>query len=497
MNDVKCNMRSRMQKNKKKTCRIIIGFLILLPYYILAQPASTSNRQTPNLAYRWGDIAITCTAHDTEKFRPRPTVTSRYLGLIWTAVFDAWSRYDAKAIPLYLGNVNRRPRQEQTLHNKEIAISYAAYRTMMEYYRDDSVLLRSNMRQLGFDPDNGTLDATTAVGIGNLAAKTIIEYRYADGSNQQGLMSGSDSKPYSDYTGYHPVNSADTLRDLKHWQPKYFSDGKGGKFVPSCLTPHWGNVKPLLLDSACQFRSQPPPAIGSEALANEIKEVVNLQANLTNEQKALIEFMRDGPQSVQQAGHWFLFAQQVSVRDHHQLDEDVKMFFAVEAAAMDGFIACWDTKMHYDFARPYSLVHDFFKDQTIKGWGGPEKGMIDMRGQDWRPYSPETFLCPPFPSYISGHSTISGACAEILRLFTGSDQFGINVIRKPGEFTEPEHVGAPVTLHFATFTETADRAGMSRVLGGYHIQSENREGLRLGRSIAALVWKKYLYHIGE
>ena len=101
------------------------------------------------------------------------------------------------------------------------------------------------------------------------------------------------------------------------------------------------------------------------------------------------------------------------------------MFFAVEAAAMDGFIACWDTKMHYDFARPYTLVHDYFKDQTIKGWGGPEKGMIDMQGQDWRPYSPETFLCPPFPSYVSGHSTISGACAEILRLFTGSDQFGI------------------------------------------------------------------------
>ena len=105
------------------------------------------------------------------------------------------------------------------------------------------------------------------------------------------------------------------MRDLKHWQPKYFSDGKGGKFAPACLTPQWGKVKPLLLDSASQFRSQPPPAIGSEALDNEIKEVVNLQANLTNEQKALIEFMRDGPQSVQQAGHWFIFAQQVSVRD--------------------------------------------------------------------------------------------------------------------------------------------------------------------------------------
>jgi hypothetical protein len=39
------------------------------------------------------------------------------------------------------------------------------------------------------------------VGIGNLAAKTIIEYRYADGSNQQGHMPGANGKPYSDYTG--------------------------------------------------------------------------------------------------------------------------------------------------------------------------------------------------------------------------------------------------------------------------------------------------------
>jgi len=486
-----------MKTSNNKKFWVILTFLYFLTNHILAQTALPKNNQKHNLAYHWGDIAITCTARDTEKFRPRPTVTSRYLGLIWTAVFDAWSRYDTKAIPVYLTNVNRRPLQEQTLHNKEIAISYAAYRTMMEYFPTDSVLLRISMEQLGFDPDNASLDVNTAVGIGNLAAKTVIENRYVDGSNQKGQTPGSDGKPYSDYTGYIPVNSADTLKDLKHWQPKYFSDGKGGKFAPACLTPHWGRVKPLLLDSASQFRCQPPPVIGSVALANEIKDVVNLQANLTNEQKALIEFMRDGPQSVQQAGHWLLFAQQISARDHHTLDQDVKLFFAVEAAAMDGFIACWDTKMQYDFARPYSLVHDYFKNKTIKGWGGPDKGMIEMMGQDWRPYSPETFLCPPFPSYVSGHSTISGACAEILRLFTGSDKFGINVIRKPGEFTEPGRVGAPVTLHFSTFTETADLAGLSRVLGGYHIQSENIEGLQLGRKVAALVWQKYLFHIAE
>ncbi|HEX5172138.1 MAG TPA: haloperoxidase, partial [Cyclobacteriaceae bacterium] len=105
-----------------------------------------------NLAYKWGEIAMDATANDTEWFKPRPTVTSRFLGLIWTAVFDAWSRYDEKATPIFLANVERRPADEQVLRNKEIAISYAAYRTMMEYYFSDSLMLRKTMTDFGFDP---------------------------------------------------------------------------------------------------------------------------------------------------------------------------------------------------------------------------------------------------------------------------------------------------------------------------------------------------------
>jgi hypothetical protein len=251
----------------------------------------------------------------------------------------------------------------------------------------------------------------------------------------------------------------------------------------------------LALDSSSQFRSIPPPAIGSAQLIEEIKEVVILQTNLTNHEKGLVEFMRDGPKSVQQAGHWLIFAQEVSVRDNHTLDEDVRMYFAVEAAAMDAFIACWDTKMYYDFARPYTLVHNYYGEQVIKAWAGPDNGMIDIKGNEWRPYSPETFLCPPFPSYVSGHSSVSGACAEILKLFTGSDLFGEKVDVIPGSATEPQHLGDTVTLVFPTFTETANMAGQSRVLGGYHIQSDNVEGLKLGRNVAQAVWKKYTRHI--
>jgi hypothetical protein len=62
--------------------------------------------------------------------------------------------------------------------------------------------------------------------------------------------------------------------------------------------------------------------------------------------------------------------------------------------------------------------------------------------------------------------------------------------------TEPGVAADSVTLSFLTFTETAEMAGMSRVLGGYHIQADNVEGLSLGRKVAGMAWKNYLKHIG-
>ena len=96
-----------------------------------------------------------------------------------------------------------------------------------------------------------------------------------------------------------------------------------------------------------------------------------------------------------------------------------------------------------------------------------------------------------------GHSCVSGACAEVLRQFTQSDSFGHTVRVMPGVLTEPGAAVDSVTLSFLTFTETAEMAGMSRVLGGYHIQADNVEGLSLGRKVAGVAWKNYLKHIGE
>jgi len=81
------------------------------------QGESTTIQKEPtgadNIAYKWGHIALEGTALDTERFNPRPTITSRYLGLIFVSVFDAWSRFDEKATPVMV-NVKRRPLQEHT-----------------------------------------------------------------------------------------------------------------------------------------------------------------------------------------------------------------------------------------------------------------------------------------------------------------------------------------------------------------------------------------------
>ncbi|MDX1463620.1 MAG: vanadium-dependent haloperoxidase, partial [Marinirhabdus sp.] len=369
----------------------------------LALAAAEEPTGVDNLAYKWGELVLTAQANDTEKFNPRPTVTSRYIGLIFVAVFDAWSRYDESAIPVYLQGVERQPREAQNLRNKEIAISYAAFGALNEYYASDKPLFVKFMKDLGLDPNNTSIDSNTPEGIGNLAAKAVIAARKGDGANQYGEEEGSNGQPYFNYVGYEPLNSADQNVDPNRWQPKYFSDGKGGKFAPKCLTPFWDKVQPIALKSGDQFRPGPPPKIGSPQLEAEVKEVIELQANLTDEQKALVEFMRDGPQSVQQAGHWLKFAQDVSRRDNHTLDQDVKMYFYNQVVAMDAFIASWDSKMYYDYARPYALVHEYYQGQLIKAWGGVGKGMIEMDGKEWRPYSPDTFLCPPFPSYTSGH----------------------------------------------------------------------------------------------
>jgi len=445
-----------------------------------------------SLAYIWLDIAEEATAREVDANGARPTIVSRTLAIWATAMFDAWAAYDAKAVGSRLGGKLRRPESERTLDNKKKAISYASYRSLLFVYPESKAYLDGEMRKLGYDPANDSMDPAMPEGVGNLAAQAVIDYRRHDGANQLGDEAGGNGKPYADYTYYVPVNPPDKIIDPDRWQPITFTLHDGRKITPGFLTPFWYRVKPFAMETSSQFRPGPPPKTTTDdaTLKKEAAQVLAYNNSLTKEQKAIVEFMRDGPRSTGQSGHWLRFSQDVSRRDNHDLDTDVKMYFAVANVAFDAFISCWETKRYYDSSRPWTLIHYYFKGQTVKGWAGVNGGVKDMPAEEWHPYSPESFITPPFPGYTSGHATVSGACSKTLELFTGTDKYGYCEKRKHCELTET-NPGEEMTLDLPTWTATADMAALSRAMGGYHIPVDNNVGLKVGREIAVWSWPKY------
>jgi hypothetical protein len=462
----------------------------------------------PSASYQWLEFLLAASGREVDRNRPRPTILSRTMAIVLTAMYDAWAAYDDKAVGTRLRDKLRRPAKERTQINKEKAIAYAAYRSLLFVYAEDADWIREQFQKKGFDPDNQSTDTGTPEGIGNLAANAVIEYRRRDGANQLGDEPGGDGKPYSDYTGYKPKNTPDNIVDPTLWLPIPFSDGKGGTVSPGFLTAHWYKVKPFALERGDQFRPPAPPKYGSEQLREEVEEAIRVNAHLTLEQKAIVEFMRDGPRSTGQSGHWLQFAQDVSRRDHYNLDQDIKLFFSVANIVFDAFIASWDAKRFYDTSRPYWWVRIYHKGEKVDGWLGPGKGSGRIRAEDWHPYSPDTFVTPPFPGHTSGHATASGAASRILELFTGSDRYGAVAIQQAGYLTEAEYPtsmmqarnGKPaadvpeskeVRLMLPSFTATAEMAAVSRLWGSYHIRFDNEEGLILGRTVAMYSWPKY------
>ncbi len=462
----------------------------------------------PSYVYKWLDLVLEATARDVDRGMARPTIISRQVAIAATAMYDAWAAYDSTAVGSRLGDKLRRPQAEHTAANKTIAVGQAAYVALADQFPADIAWLQQQAKAQGLDPAHVSTDPTTPQGVGNLAARALLQWRRNDGANQHGDEAGGSGKPYSDWTYYAPTSTPQKGIDPDRWMPIPFDDGKGGTVRIGHLTPHWYRVVPFALQRGDQFRPGPPPKGDSDQLRRETEECVQMNGNLTLEQKAIVEFMRDGPRSTGQSGHWLRFAQDVARRDKLSPDQEIKLFFVIANVCFDAFIASWDAKRFYDSSRPYWYVRHFYKGKKIMGYAGPGKGFAKLPAEEWMPYSPATFVTPPFPGYTSGHSTVSGAAAKMLELFTGSDRYEAVERRKAGGLTEPglpppqiqARNGQPATglavttdvdLAMPTFTSAAEMAGISRVLGGYHIQADNVAGLALGRTVAKETWATY------
>jgi len=391
---------------------------------------------------------------------------ARALAIVHTCIFDAWAAYDKKAVGTQLGGSLRRPKSEQTAANKSKAISFAAYRAAVDLFpTDKTTVFDPMMAALGYDSTDQSADVKTPSGIGNVACNAVLTFRHNDGSNQLGNLTAS-GVPYADYTHYVPVNPPSTVpvnpatvNDVNRWQPLQYIDGSSNFVTQSFVGAQWTQVIPFSITSADEFRSFVaafgPARFGSAKFLQQARDLITLSANLTDRQKMIAEYWANGPHTELPPGHWDLFAQFVSNRDDHSVDQDVKMFFAMTNAIFDAGIAAWDAKRSFDSVRPV-------------------------------------------PEYISGHSAFSAAGAEVLRRFTHSDYFGASVTFPAG--SSPIEPGATpaqdVTLYWETFTDAANEAGISRRYGGIHFETGDLVGRVTGRLVAIQAWKKaksYIY----
>ena len=347
---------------------------------------------------------------------------------------------------------------------------------------------------------------------------------------------------YSDYTGYQPANQPGDIEFIELWTPDVVPSGNGESRTQEFLTPQWGNVTPFALESGSQFRpSAPQPFLLVEGTVDldaktitlsdgrvleisrdlvgtiinpefiaQAETVVEYSKDLTDKQKLIAEFWEDGAGTSFPPGTFMTFGQYVSERDRHTLDDDAQMFFALGNAELDAGIAAWDAKVAYDYARPVSVVRELGElgligeysselgGYAIEAFAGYGEGTETILASDFITYqTPESDLSPPFAEYVSGHSTFSTAGAEVLKQFTGSDEFGASVFFPPG--TSRFETGLTpqnnITLTWDTFSDAADESGISRLYGGIHFVEGDLNGRALGREVGNAVYAQAQFYI--
>ncbi len=197
------------------------------------------------------------------------------------------------------------------------------------------------------------------------------------------------------------------------------------------MLPAFGKVKTFLFDSltAISLRPGPPPSTGSQQMKTETEEIYQFVKNPTRERIEIVHFWADGVSTYTPPGHWDAIAAEDFITKNFSEVRWARNMALLNMALMDAAIVCWDTKNFYFNPRPSQL------DPRIKTLTG----------------------LPNFPSYISGHSTFSGAAATIL--------------------------GHIVPEKKPAYEAMAREASLSRMYGGIHYRADCEVGLTVGNNI--------------
>jgi hypothetical protein len=358
--------------------------------------------------------------------------------------------------------------------------------------------LRDVMTALGLNPDDTSENLTSPVGIGNVAAKHVWEFLKSDGMNVLGDEGGRkyNRRPWSDYTGYTPVNTPYKLSNPSRWQPQLgphngrrAGGGPGdlGIYVSQhFVTPQAARTKPHIFTDVTQFRLAAPTHSDHtrpREYKRSVDEVIEASASLTDERKALTEIMENKLWGI---GHSSI----VIARKHDPNDEMgvhrwAQWMLQHILATFDTLIADWYQKARYDAVRPISAVRYLYGRSKLTAWGGPGMGTVnDIPANEWVGYLPTG----DHPEYPSGSTTLCAAASQTARRFFDSDDLNWTIGFPAGSSrVEPRIAPAQdLKVHFATLTDFDQACARSRVDGGVHFSKTIERSLVFGEQFGDL-----------
>lgn len=367
-----------------------------------------------------------------------PPLAARNMAMVHAAIYDA---------------VNGITRTHSVYHtdvtapagtSEEAAAAEAAYHILVSLYPQQKTTFDTALETSLAAIADGTAE-NDGVALGQQVADQILAWRSNDGDNT--------SRPYT--PGIAPGE----------WQPT-------APTYQSALLPQWPGLACFAMDNGGQFRPDGSPALDSASYTadfNQVKELGRSDSTTrTPEQTEIAKFWADDAGTYTPPGHWNQIAEKVALQQGNSLEENARLFALLNITLADASIAAWDAKYAYNSWRPITAIQQADKD------GNP----LTTADPTWAPL----LTTPPFPEYISGHSTFSGAADVILTNFFGDNvTFTTSTIGLPG-----------VERSFSNFTTAADEAGMSRIYGGIHFYSADKDGLACGRALGDYVFKNFL-----
>jgi hypothetical protein len=358
-----------------------------------------------------------------------PTVQALHMAMTQGAVFDAVNSID-KSYERYLPAVAPAPANA----SKDAAVATAAHRVLTGLTPALPAAARAPLdaayaSELAAIPDGAA--KADGIAAGAAAAAAMLAARKDDGR-----YGSFTFVPDSGLGGWVPTSG---VNDPSAWVAR---------------------VRPFVLETQSQFRTDGPQALGSAAYAEDYDEVKRLgrlnSPDRTDRQMAIANFYSGNPIEL-----WNRTLRVIASGDGSV--EQARLFAMATMAAADSIINTWDDKAFWNFWRPITAIR-----------AGDADGNPATAGDEaWTPQ----ITTPPYPDHPSGFTAVTAGMLFGAAAALGTKQVGFTA----------ERPGVTTKLDYRRFDDAVRDVVDARVWLGIHFRTADVHAMVLGRKVTQWV----------